>query len=66
MNVRLEDIFAPRLEDGVLGGADAGFVVAEWSDPGGPADEPPRLIAPLHFHREDRRRLSLVSARARC
>jgi mannose-6-phosphate isomerase-like protein (cupin superfamily) len=53
MSVRLEDVFAARLADGVLGGADAGFVVAEWSDPGGPADEPPRPIAPLHVHLED-------------
>lgn len=53
VSVRLEDVFAARLADGVLGGADAGFVVAEWSDPGGPADQPPRLIAPLHVHLED-------------
>ena len=29
------------------------FVVAEWSDPGGPPDTAPRLIAPLHLHRAD-------------
>jgi mannose-6-phosphate isomerase-like protein (cupin superfamily) len=53
MTLRLEDVFAARLADSVLGGADSGFVVADWSDPGGPADEPPRLIAPLHVHLED-------------
>jgi uncharacterized cupin superfamily protein len=29
------------------------FVVAEWSDPGGPPDTAPRLIAPLHLHHAD-------------
>uniref|UniRef100_Q020D9 Cupin 2, conserved barrel domain protein n=1 Tax=Solibacter usitatus (strain Ellin6076) TaxID=234267 RepID=Q020D9_SOLUE len=29
------------------------FVVAEWSDPGGSPDAPPRLIAPLHVHHSD-------------
>jgi mannose-6-phosphate isomerase-like protein (cupin superfamily) len=53
MSVRLEDVFAASLADGVLGGADSDFVVAEWVDPGGPADEPPRLIAPLHVHLDD-------------
>jgi oxalate decarboxylase/phosphoglucose isomerase-like protein (cupin superfamily) len=29
------------------------FVVAEWRDPGGPAEAAPRLIAPLHVHHGD-------------
>jgi mannose-6-phosphate isomerase-like protein (cupin superfamily) len=53
MSPGLDEVFAGRLTDRVLGSADAGFVIAEWTDPGGPVDEPPRLIAPLHVHFED-------------
>jgi mannose-6-phosphate isomerase-like protein (cupin superfamily) len=45
-------VIAPPLAGGLLGANGDGFVVAEWSDPGGPAG-PPRLIAPLHLHRLD-------------
>jgi mannose-6-phosphate isomerase-like protein (cupin superfamily) len=41
---------APPLAGQVLAGDS--FVIAEWRDPGGPAG-PPRLIAPLHLHRND-------------
>jgi mannose-6-phosphate isomerase-like protein (cupin superfamily) len=53
MSPGLTEVFANRLADRTLGAADGGFVVAEWTDPGGPADEPPRLIAPLHVHLQD-------------
>ena len=43
---------APPLAGGILGSADTSFVVAEWSDPGGPPG-PPRYIAPLHVHHAD-------------
>jgi mannose-6-phosphate isomerase-like protein (cupin superfamily) len=36
----------------LVGGLPAGFVIAEWTDPGGGFD-PPMLIAPLHIHHED-------------
>jgi mannose-6-phosphate isomerase-like protein (cupin superfamily) len=49
----LEQIFAASLADRVVGPRDASFVVAEWREPGGPVDESPRLIAPLHVHHED-------------
>ncbi len=35
-----------------LGTPEGDFVVAEWTDPGGPP-EPPRFIAPLHVHHRD-------------
>ena len=38
--------------DRVLGTADAAFVVAEWTEPGGPPGLP-RLVAPLHLHHEE-------------
>jgi mannose-6-phosphate isomerase-like protein (cupin superfamily) len=38
--------------DRVLGSADAAFVVAEWTEPGGPPT-PPRLVAPLHVHHDE-------------
>jgi mannose-6-phosphate isomerase-like protein (cupin superfamily) len=47
--MRLDEVFAARLADGVLGTADGGFVVAEWTDPGGSRE----LIAPLHVHLKD-------------
>lgn len=43
---------APLLAGNVLGNAASDFVVAEWRDPGGPA-EPRRLIAPPHLHHKD-------------
>jgi uncharacterized cupin superfamily protein len=43
---------ATPLAGDVLGSVDDAFVIAEWSDAGGPAD-PPRLIAPPHLHRSD-------------
>jgi len=45
-------IIAPPLAGNVLGGIENGFVIAEWRDPGGPA-EPRRLIAPKHLHHSD-------------
>lgn len=43
---------ATPLVGGVLGSGDDSFVIAEWSDKGGPSD-PPRLIAPPHLHHHD-------------
>ena len=43
---------APPLAGNVVGSASANFVMAEWSDGGGPPG-PPRWIAPLHLHRND-------------
>jgi uncharacterized cupin superfamily protein len=43
-------ILAPALRGNMIGSA--GFVVAEWQDPGGHGGER-RLIAPLHLHRRD-------------
>jgi mannose-6-phosphate isomerase-like protein (cupin superfamily) len=46
-------IQAAPLAGRTLGGAEGSFVIAEWTDEGGPPD-PPRLVAPLHVHhRED-------------
>lgn len=45
-------ILAPPLAGHVLGGPDTSFVIAEWSDPGGPSSHP-RLIAPWHVHHKD-------------
>jgi mannose-6-phosphate isomerase-like protein (cupin superfamily) len=45
-------MIAPPLAGGTLGGADRSFVIAEWTDEGGPPD-PPRLVAPLHVHHRD-------------
>ena len=47
--MRLDDVFAAHPADGVLGPADGGFVIAQWTDPGGS----PEPIAPLHVHLED-------------
>lgn len=44
----LETLLAAPLADRVLGPRDAGFVIAEWSDPGGP-----QVIAALHVHHRD-------------
>jgi mannose-6-phosphate isomerase-like protein (cupin superfamily) len=49
----LSNILASPLADGVVGSREGAFVLVEWSDPGGPVDEAPRLIAPLHVHLED-------------
>jgi mannose-6-phosphate isomerase-like protein (cupin superfamily) len=43
---------APPLAGGLLGSVTDAFVIAEWSDTGGPTD-PLRLIAPPHLHRSD-------------
>jgi len=43
---------APALAGNVIGSADNDFIIAEWSDSGGPPD-PPRLIAPPHIHHRD-------------
>ena len=43
---------APPLAGTVMGLNHDSFIVAEWRDPGGPPG-PPRLIAPLHLHRND-------------
>ena len=43
---------APLLAGKVIGSGGDSFVIAEWSDPGGPADAP-RLIAPWHVHHRD-------------
>jgi len=43
---------APLLAGKTLGAGNDSFVIAEWRDPGGPIG-PPRLIAPLHLHRND-------------
>ena len=43
---------APPLAGNVLVSNDAQFVIAEWRDPGG-LFEKPRLIAPVHIHRND-------------
>jgi mannose-6-phosphate isomerase-like protein (cupin superfamily) len=45
-------IVAERLAGRTLGGAGGSFVIAEWTDGGGPPD-PPRLVAPLHVHHRD-------------
>lgn len=36
----------------ILGDAESSFVIAEWTDEGGPPD-PPRYQAPLHLHRSE-------------
>ena len=41
------------LRGNTLGNAHSSFAVAEWQDAGGAEDGPPRLIAPLHLHRND-------------
>ena len=43
---------APPLLGNTIGSTADGFVVAEWQDAGGPANER-RLIAPLHLHHRD-------------
>ena len=43
---------APLLSGQVIGSTSDSFVIAEWRDTGGPVG-PPRLIAPLHLHRQD-------------
>ncbi len=43
---------APPLAGNVLGSSTGDFVVAEWQDAGG-VQAQPRLIAPLHLHRND-------------
>jgi mannose-6-phosphate isomerase-like protein (cupin superfamily) len=43
---------ALALAGNVIGSNDGDFIVAEWSDPGGPSG-PPRLIAPPHIHHKD-------------
>jgi mannose-6-phosphate isomerase-like protein (cupin superfamily) len=45
-------VIAPQLAGRTLGGPDGSFVIAEWTDEGGPPD-PPRLVAPLHIHHRD-------------
>ena len=45
-------LFAASLAGGLIGSADTGFVLAEWTDPGGGGD-PPMYIAPLHVHHDD-------------
>src|SRR5215470_202024 len=45
-------IVVPLLAGSTLGSATGSFVIAEWRDPGGPA-EPRRLIAPPHVHHSD-------------
>lgn len=44
---------APLLAGKVLGNTENSFAVAEWSDPGGPAGDRPRFIAPWHVHHRD-------------
>jgi mannose-6-phosphate isomerase-like protein (cupin superfamily) len=44
---------APLLRGSTLGNLQSNFVLAEWRDDGGVEDGPPRLIAPLHLHRND-------------
>ena len=44
---------APPLAGKTMGGSDGSFAVAEWSDPGGPAGNRPRFIAPWHVHHKD-------------
>ena len=44
---------APPLAGKTMGSPDSSFAVAEWSDPGGPAGERPRFIAPWHVHHRD-------------
>jgi len=44
---------APPLAGKILGSPDSSFAVAEWSDPGGPAGDRPRFIAPWHVHHAD-------------
>jgi mannose-6-phosphate isomerase-like protein (cupin superfamily) len=43
---------APPLAGNILASQGDGFVVAEWKDAGGHAEER-RLIAPLHLHHKD-------------
>jgi mannose-6-phosphate isomerase-like protein (cupin superfamily) len=45
-------VIAEPLAGRTLGDPSASFVIAEWTDEGGPP-EPPRLIAPLHIHHRD-------------
>jgi mannose-6-phosphate isomerase-like protein (cupin superfamily) len=44
---------APPLAGKILGSTDGSFAIAEWSDPGGPAGDRPRFIAPWHVHHND-------------
>lgn len=48
----MSPLMAPPLAGNVLVSNDAQFVIAEWRDPGG-LFEKPRLIAPVHIHRND-------------
>ena len=43
---------APQLAGKTIGSEGKDFIIAEWQDAGGPIS-PPRLIAPLHLHRND-------------
>jgi mannose-6-phosphate isomerase-like protein (cupin superfamily) len=45
-------MIAPMLAGNVLGSDAGNFIIAEWRDAGGSADEK-RLIAPRHVHRSD-------------
>ena len=44
---------APLLAGKTLGTQHSSFAVAEWGDPGGPAGDRPRYIAPWHVHHND-------------
>lgn len=45
-------VIAAPLLGNVIGAAGDSFVIAEWTEDGGPPG-PPRLIAPLHIHHAD-------------
>lgn len=45
-------MIAPQLAGNLLGSETSDFILAEWSDAGGPPG-PPRWIAPLHTHHDD-------------
>jgi mannose-6-phosphate isomerase-like protein (cupin superfamily) len=45
-------MIAPQLAGNLLGSETSDFILAEWSDAGGPPG-PPRWIAPLHIHHDD-------------
>ena len=47
-----DDLFAASLAGRSIGLPESAFMLAEWTEPGGPPG-PPRLVAPFHLHHHD-------------